>query len=388
MALLVIEIVVAVIGLSITVNTLNNLRAYHRLGTFASAQADTPYVSVLVPARDEERGLADCLASLCVQEYARHEVIVLDDGSTDATGAIAAGFAQTYPTVRVIAGAPLPDGWLGKAWACQQLADAARGDVLLFTDADTVHTPGMIRCVVGAMAGGADLVTAFPEQETGSWSEVLLVPLMLFTVWTLLPVGRVWSDPSARFVAANGQLLAFTRAAYTAIGGHAAVCGSVLDDMGLARRAKRGGLRVRLADGVGTVRTRMYRSAGETWRGFSKNAYGLVGGTIVGAVGIAVLMLALYVAPLVSLLVGVAAGRDGWTWRWLPLLLLLMLCVQRGIVAVRGRLPLWHVALHPLSVLLFVVILANSVRWHRRGYGEWKGRRFATGPARRDGDRR
>lgn len=381
MALLVLEIIACALGAIVTLNTIGNVRAYRPLGAFAARAEGGPFVSVLVPARDEERCVAACLASLCAQTYPHYEVILLDDGSTDRTRAIADDCARAHPVLRVIAGALLPPGWMGKAWACQQLADAARGDLLIFTDADTVHDPAMIRAVVGAVADGADVVTAFPEQELGSWSEALTVPLMLFVIWTLLPIGRVWADPSPRAVAANGQLLALTRRAYAAVGGHAAVRRSVLDDMAIGRAAKRAGLRVRLADGVGTVRTRMYRDIGETWRGFSKNAYALVGRNVGAAVSIAVFMIALSVMPVVVLAGGLLTGRGGWTWRGLPLLLILMLCVQRGIVAVRGRMPLWHGVLHPLSVLLFIVILANSMRWHRRGYGEWKGRRFATKPA-------
>jgi chlorobactene glucosyltransferase len=377
MALLVAEIVLCVIGAVGTVNTLGNLRAFRRLRDFRSARSGEPFVSVLVPARDEERSLGACLASLRAQDYGAYEVIVLDDGSTDRTPAIAREAACADARVRVVAGAPVPPGWLGKLWACDQLARAARGDILIFTDADTVHAPTMVASVAGAVAGGADLVTAFPEQEIGSLGEALLVPFMLFTVWVFLPVGRVWTDPSPRVIAANGQLLSFTRAAYAKIGGHAAVRATVLEDMALARRAKAAGLRVRLVDGAGTIRTRMYRSAAETWRGFSKNAYGLVGQTIVAAIPIAVALLALYVLPLVVLVGGLVAGKGGWAWRWLPLALVGMALVQRAIVAARGRMPFWQIALHPLSVLNFVAVLANSARWHRRGYGEWKGRRIA-----------
>jgi chlorobactene glucosyltransferase len=245
----------------------------------------------------------------------------------------------------------------------------------------------MLLSVVGAIRGGADVVTAFPEQELGSWSEALAVPFMLFTIWTLLPVGRVWSDPSPQAAAANGQLLAFARAAYDTIGGHAAVRNAVLDDMGLARRAKRAGQRLRLADGVGTVRTRMYRTADETWRGFSKNAFSLVGDTIWGALGLSILLLMLYVFPVIVAIVGFASGHQGWAWRWLPLALIGMMLIQRAIVVVRGRLPLWQIVLQPVSVLAFVAILANSLRWHRRGYGEWKGRRFAMSGDRSRGAR-
>ena len=301
---------------------------------------------------------------------------MLDDGSDDGTADIVEEYCCQSARVRFVSGKPLPDGWYGKAYACAQLAGEARGEILIFTDADTVHAPMMIRAVAGAMATGADVVTAFPEQAMGSLGERLAVSFMLFTVWAFLPVGRVWSDPSPRFVAANGQLIAFTRAAYAQIGGHAAVRRSVLDDVSLARRAKRLGLRVRLTDGVGTVRTRMYRGFAEVWRGFSKNALALTGGSIIGAALCAIVLVLLYLAPPATLLLGVLGGRGGWTWRFLPVLLILLMCVQAGVATRRARGPLWQVALHPFGVLLFLIILVNSVRWRLRGRQEWKGRSY------------
>lgn len=256
----------------VTLNMLGNLRTYRRLGEYtAMARADAgPFVSVLVPARDEAANIAACLRSLLAQGYPAFEVLVMDDGSTDETAAIVRALAAGEDRLTLLTGQPLPPGWAGKGFACHQLAGAARGDILLFTDADTRHAPHMICAVAGAVAGGADVVTTFPEQEIGGWAEALAVPMMLFTVWAFLPVGRVWSDPSPRFTAANGQLLAFTRAAYMTVGGHAAVRDSILEDMGLAQRAKRLGLKLRLADGTGTTRTRMYRSPARSGAGFPR----------------------------------------------------------------------------------------------------------------------
>lgn len=366
----------------VTLNMLGNLRTYRRLGEYAvMARTEAgPFVSVLVPARDEAANIAACLHSLLAQDYPAFEVSVLDDGSTDNTAAIVRALAAGDDRLTLLTGQSLPPGWAGKGFACHQLAGAARGDILLFTDADTRHTPQMIRAVTGAVAGGADVVTTFPEQEIGGWAEALAVPMMLFTVWAFLPVGRVWSDPSPQFTAANGQLLAFTRAAYVMVGGHAAVRDSVLEDMSLAQRAKRLGLKLRLADGTGTTRTRMYRSSGEVWRGFSKNAYALLGGSARLAIAFTVLLLALYVVPVVVLVTGILGGV-GWDRQWLPLMLIALMLVQRGILAWRARLPMWQAVLHPFSVLAFVLILANSVRWQQRGYGVWKGRVYATTPA-------
>ncbi len=376
------ECIAAVLSWAATANMLGNTRAYRRLSSFADAPLPepAPFVSVLVPARDEAANIVACVRSLLAQDYPCFEVLVLDDGSGDDTAALVCEIAATDTRLSLLTGDELPSGWMGKGFACHQLAAAARGDVLLFTDADTRHEAHMLRSVVGAMAAGADVVTAFPEQEIGSAAEALTVPLMLFTVWAFLPVGKVWDDPSPIYTAANGQLLAFTRAAYERVGGHAAVHDSVLEDMHLGQRAKGAGLRLRLTDGTGTTRTRMYRSPGEVWRGFSKNAYALVGGSVPVALAVVGTMLLLYVLPPVVLLVGLLRKRRGMRWRWLPLLLVGLMLVQRAILARRANLPAWQGVLHPFSVLAFVAVLANSVRWQRRGYGVWKGRAYATTP--------
>lgn len=376
--LLWVEIVCCILAVIVTANTIINAFVFRRLSEYATDTVSALFVSVLVPARNEERAIGACLESLVKQEYSNVEIIVLDDGSEDRTASIVCAYAQRFATVRLATGAPLPAGWYGKAFACNQLSSLARGDLLLFTDADTVHALTMIRSVVGAVEAGADVVTAFPEQEIGGWSEALIVPFIFFTIWAMLPVGRVWSDPSPRVVAANGQLLAFTRAAYDRIGGHRAVRASVLDDMELARRAKRLGLRLRLADGVGTVRTRMYRNAGEVWRGFSKNAYALTGASPGIAVGFALLLTLLYLCPSVVLVAGLVAGRDGWTLRILPVILVVLMFVQNCLVFWRMRRPFWQPVVHPLCVVAFLAILVNSVRWHARGATVWKGRAYPT----------
>ena len=370
----VIELVVVVLMMLITANTVLNLRAYRRLDTFATDVSPELTVSVLIPARNEARSIAACVESLVMQDQMAHEIIVVDDGSVDETAVIAQRLAATHANVRLMYGAMLPPGWYGKAFACHQLASAASGDVLLFTDADTIHAPHMLRSVVGAIADGADVVTAFPEQEIGSWGEALSVPFMLFMVWAFLPVGRVWADRSPQFVAANGQLLACTRTAYGRVGGHATVCDSVLDDVDFARHAKECELHVRLADGVGTVRTRMYRGTREVWQGYSKNALALLGGRVWTALLAAVTLIVLYVVPIVMVGGSIASRRAGWLGFGLPCIGVVLMLVQRAIVVIRSQMPIWQIVLHPLNVLSFLAILANSIRWRWRGHGEWKGR--------------
>ena len=179
-----------------------------------------PFVSVLIPARNEEHTIGTCLSSLLDQDYPDYEVIVLNDNSTDDTSGILEQLAGRYSRLRVIQGAPLPEGWLGKHWACHQLYLAAKGDLFLFTDADTCHTPDMLRTSVSALiAENADLISAFPQEDMGTWGERLLVPIMCWGIFTFIPIRLVQKMHWALLAISIGQFMLFRRAGYELVGG-------------------------------------------------------------------------------------------------------------------------------------------------------------------------
>ena len=225
----------------------------------------TPDISVIVPSRNEEACLADCLRTLVGQEGPSYEIIVVDDHSTDGTRAI----AESFP-VRVIAAEPLPHGWSGKCNAAWSGAKAAQGQWLLFTDADTKHrTDSIASGLQEAKECAADLLSYSPKQEVHSLAERALMPLIFAELATTYPPKDV-CDPNSPVAAANGQYLLIRREVYDAIGGHAAVATAFLEDLELAKRAKQAGqtLRFRFSD---VVSTRMYRTFQEMWEGWTRN---------------------------------------------------------------------------------------------------------------------
>lgn len=349
---------------------LTNLIAMRRLGMHR-ALPEYPAVSILVPARDEERNIVACVGSLLRQDYPDFEVVVLDDDSLDATGRLLLEIrARSGDQLRILPGKTLPAGWFGKHWACHQLAQAAHGELLLFTDADTVHHPTALRCAVEALqAEGAGALSVLPRQAVGSWGEMLVIPVLAWTMHTFVPFILPRRTPTA-----VGQFMLFRREVYAAVGGHAAVRAEVLDDLALARNVHRAGLRWAFLDGSGRVTTRMYRGWKETARGLAKNLFPVFR----------------YSVPLFLFV---------WTWllwlAWQPLFVLALRitgnAVPEGIVlpaaatiglslltwslsAVRFRLPLVQVLLYPVTILLVTGIGFRSLAWHLRRKGTWKGR--------------
>jgi hypothetical protein len=320
-------------------------------------------VSVLVPARDEEQRIGRCVTALVAQRLLYDvEVLVLDDQSTDATGRVAA--AAGGDRARVLPGAALPAGWLGKPHACAQLADAATGSVLVFVDADVeVAADGVARAVAQLRASGLALVSPYPRQVAGSWLERIVQPLLQWSWLTFLPVRLAERPALSSMTAANGQLLVVDAASYRAAGGHAAIRDRVIDDIALARAFKAAGLRVAVSDGRHLATCRMYDGPRALVDGYAKwmwTAFGSpAGAAVVGA-----MLVAVYVLPWVLTI---------WTpWAWVaaaagP--------VGRLVSAARtGARPLGDAIAHPLSVLAFVSIVMVSVARHRAGGLRWKGR--------------
>src|SRR5580704_4029414 len=229
--------------------------------------AERPVVSVIVPARNEEVCLGNCLESLVAQTGVAFEIIVVDDHATDRTREIAASFAG----VRVIEARPLPEGWTGKNNAVFTGAREARGEWLLFTDADTVHLPGSLAgALKEARENGAELLSYSPEQIAVTFWEMATLPVVFAELARQYSPSKV-SDPASSIAAANGQYILIRRDTYDAVGGHAAVAGNILEDVALARAVKSSGRKIRFRYAADRVRTRMYRNYRQLRDGWTKN---------------------------------------------------------------------------------------------------------------------
>lgn len=338
------------------------------------AAETTDRLSVLVPARDEAATIVACVEAALAAQPPAHEVVVCDDGSTDATPQLLADLAAQHDRLTVIQAPPLPDGWVGKPHACHTLAQHATGDVLLFVDADTRLGPqatGQVQALLDDHR--ADVLTAFPGQELGTWLEQLVVPMLPLTFTSWFPLDLVWKHTNPALLVVNGQVLALRREAYDAIGGFAAIRDAVVDDMAICRRAKEDLRRVVFADGTGLATARMYRSAGEVWAGFSKNFFPGLGWSWLGLAFVVATYLTCFVLPYVRFGADVAMGALPWA----AAIGVGCNVAARTILAVRLRHPAWSVVAHPVGVLVWLAIGLNSAWWSVTGRVRWRGRTYA-----------
>jgi len=336
-------------------------------------------VSVIIPARNEAATISTVVGSILGSTYPGLEVLVVDDRSTDATAALVQALAAEDSRVRLIPGAELPDEWYGKPWACFQGYRSARSDILLFTDADTRHAPGLLARAVGALVSRpGDLVTVAPHQRCDSFWERLVMP----QIWLLLGLryhpDRVTHARRERDVIANGQFILVTRQAYEAVGTHEAVRHEVAEDLALAQAFFRDGRRVFFAFAHSLMETRMYSSLAQIIEGWSKNVY--LGGRqsfpnqpLLQSLVPLMLAVALLFWLLPPVALGLTSGAGGPGQAALAatgLSVLFWMLISYGM-----RIPILYGVGYPLGALVALYIAARST-WRGSRRVEWRGRTY------------
>ncbi|KAA3606530.1 MAG: glycosyltransferase [Calditrichaeota bacterium] len=331
----------------------------------AKEPKDFPFISVLIPARNEEQNIKTCLESLAKQNYPNFEILVLDDNSTDKTKTVVENFTFNEPKVKLINGKELPLGWLGKNWACQQLGEKAKGEILIFTDADTKHSPNAVLQTIGWIEKlDLGVLSTFPQQITKTFWEKLIVPVIDVFVYGMLPMWLTYYSKSPLFAAANGQWIAIKRGSYTKIGEHQSVRNKIVEDVELSRIAKTKGIKTLLTSGTDSIFCRMYKSKEEIWEGFSKNLFGITGSNSFVFWFLILLLLNACILPFLL-----------FPFSGLFLILIFLNIVFRALIALKFKHSFFEsVILHPFGILAISVIGINSFFKTKFGKVSWKGR--------------
>jgi chlorobactene glucosyltransferase len=355
---------------AINMRKLHNLREYQKLTT-------CPRISVLVPARNEEETIGPCVSSLLAQDYSNFQVIVLNDNSTDGTAAILSKLGQSDSRLKIINGQPLPPDWLGKHWACHQLYKAADGELLMFTDADTVHSPDTLRCASAALQENrADMLSIIPRHKLGSLAEQLIMPAFALGAFANIPLPARLRPGNTKLVSSSGKLMLLRRQCYEAAGGFQSIRQSVLDDLQLAERVSAFGMRYRVFDGTDNVTCRMYHNWTEVHLGLSKNMFPSYGYNVPLFVFIWLWINFVFWEPIIVLGVHKIPEYPPVLSVGLASISIISCLVLFAYYYQRFKFPLYTVLLYPVSASLLTAIALSSMFLTISGRATWKDRKM------------
>ena len=354
-----------------------NLSIIRRKRISAIDASKLPLVSVLIPARNEEDNISQCVESLFKQDYPRYEVIVLNDHSTDRTGVILSELQNKFPELKIINGAELPEGWIGKSFACHQLTQSAKGDWLLFTDADTIHNSNSIRTgIETALVRNADLLSVVPYQITMTLSEKLVIPILHFVTFSLLPFYFLEKRGFKQFTIAVGQYMLFKKSSLEKIGGYESVKNAMVEDVSMGKLIKKNNMQLIVLNGIEMVSCRMYRNFSQVWEGFSKNIFAGLGFSFVTMLCIVIFYFIFFVLPFYW--VTYFLITQGFSL--LSLICLAQISINyfiRFTLSFKYKLSFTSSIVHPFGILTVILITLNSWRLVAFTKGpSWKGRSY------------
>jgi chlorobactene glucosyltransferase len=360
-------------------NLVLNLRSLRRPLTDGAIDEPAPLISVLIPARDEEVNIGNCLECLQKQDYPNFEILVLDDGSLDNTVNIVQQIAANDSRIQLLRGEPLPEGWAGKPFACHQLAKIARGSWLLFIDADTTHAPHMLRSVLAlATRLKPALLSGFPRQLTTSLPQKVAIPVIYFIIMSWLPLWWFQRSKNPKPSLAIGQFMLFPTEEYWRIGGHESVKSRIVEDIWLGAEVCRHGGRHMAIDLSPVVSCNMYRSLGAMWEGLVRSLYSIAAISPVGFVGMFVAGYIFFLAPFYSLWNVLALAAAPTDLRGVVYFQVVAIVIMRWLVGNRFKESLISTLLHPFGFsFLYLAALYAGVRRASGGRVRWKKRLYS-----------
>ncbi len=323
------------------------------------------HVSILIPARNEEDNISDCLDSCLNQNYKNFEILTLDDSSSDGTNKILRDYQKNFPKVKLIEGASLPPGWTGKNWACHQLAEKANGEYFLFIDADVRLKPDALKSALNLInSSEVKMLSIFPTQVTKHLGEKIIIPLMNWLLLSFLPLRKVYSSSNKSFVAANGQFILVNRKTYFEIGGHKKFRSKVVEDMEIARELKAKGNTIITALGRDLVFCKMYDNFNLALIGFAKNFFSGFNISAFLFLALIMLLLVVFLAPFILFFFNLTF-----------MVIIILILLSRIIISILSRQSiLENLLLHPFQMLILFYAGIISVLNTKRRKNMWKGR--------------
>ena len=372
------QYIITAILLFILVNFLINNILFKDTSRFKLPEnilAQNPLMSILIPARNEEENIKRCIISLTKQDYKNIEILVLDDNSTDDTVRIVLELSQKDPRIKLYSGGPLKKGWLGKSYACWQLSKHARGDYLIFTDADTLHFPNSISGAVACLLRyNLDALSVFPKEIMVTFHERMMVPFGHYIILSLMPLYLIRKIKTALFCTAIGQFMLFKKEVYKKIGGHKSIKGKMLEDIKISKRVKSFGYKFMIFDGRSNVYCRMYRNFRGIVEGYSKVLFAVFDYKIYMISIAIILVAAIFLFPFLMLPIGILFD---WPLVLIELIILqiIIILITKMILSLRFKCKAVDIILHPISIVYLILIAINSVLNTKIGMGVyWKGR--------------
>ena len=374
----------AIVAIILSFSILNlalNMKSLRVPGKRARVPAPQPLVTIIVPARDEENNIGPCVESLLRQDYYNFEIIVVDDNSEDSTSSVVSRTAGEDNRVHLIRGEPLPPGWAGKPHACLQAARLAKGDWLLFTDADTTHSPDMLRRTLSlAMETKVALLSGLPRQVTKQISQKVAIPMIYFIILSWAPLWLLQLSPKPVASVAIGQFLLFPKDAYWKIGGHESVKNRITEDLYLGAEIAKSGGRHLVVDLSDLVSCRMYNSLREVWEGLTRALYSV---SSISMGTLACLLVAGYICflgPFYWLLKMLFDSHLTPGWGPLVIIQVSLLFIMRRWVDARFKESLLSTLLYPLGITFIIAVVLNGMARRLTGAGvSWKKRTYDRG---------
>jgi chlorobactene glucosyltransferase len=337
-----------------------------------------PLVSILIPARNEEKNIRRCLRSLVRQDYPNFEIIVLDDNSSDNTSSIVTEFTKRDSRIKLIRGAPLENGWLGKSFACHQLSKSANGKYLLFTDADTLHFKNSVSSALSSLLiNKLDVISVFARQITVTLHERMMVPFANYFLLSFLPLILVKKTNNPLFCTAIGQFMLFKRIVYEKIGGHESVKKKILEDIHISKQVKRHGYKFMIFDGKNNFYCRMYKNLREVINGYSKVLAAVFDYNIFTQSLATILVFLVYLVPFIALPLGIFIFHLPQMIINLIILQIIIISTIKIIQTIRFKNRFIDILLFPVSVIYLLLISIYSIIQCKSTSGVyWKGRNY------------